>query len=68
MLRIAAALVVIGTIFALSPARDAAPVPEADPRALMEAWRMLPEDARDALAREILGGLGAEHGKSAPMD
>lgn len=64
MFRIAVALVVIATIFAFSPTRDdaAAPGAPAAPaldrgEAALEAWRALPDDVRDAVAREALRNL-----------
>lgn len=61
MFRIAVAIVVIATIYAFSPTRDAAspgtPVLDRGEAAL-ESWRALPEEVRDALAREALRNLG----------
>lgn len=68
MFRIAVALVVIATIYAFSPTRDAAmrdaairdaAIPGLDRgEAALESWRALPEEVRDALAREALRNLG----------
>ena len=66
MFRIAVALVVIATIFAFSPTRDDAAAPGASApvapaldrgEAALEAWRALPDDVRDAVAREALRNL-----------
>lgn len=63
MFRIAVALVVIATIYAFSPTRDAAIRDAAISgldrgEAALESWRALPEEVRDALAREALRNLG----------